>query len=339
MRIRALVVAVLAFALVAGPASAKTYLPPAGKVWNGVTGNVPLTQYQAQTGKHPAVWQFFMNWGSRLDSWFAQARVAQSRPMFHITTGTPGHEAISPGAIAAGQGDGYLVTVNRAIAASGQITYIRLLAEMDGYWNAYCAYNQNGSSRGKAHSTSAFRQAWRRAVLIVRGGPIAAINSKLKKLHMPPVRGASGSLARAPVAFMWVPQVAGAPDTAANAPSAYWPGAAYVDWVGTDFYSKFPNWAGLERFYSHSYGKPFVFGEWALWGSDNPGFVHQLFSWARSHGRVRMLSYNQGNRTSGPFQLKLYPKGRQAIRQELGSARFPAFAPELTKPLGDLPLE
>jgi hypothetical protein len=333
MRIRALVVALLVCAAAAAPAVAKPYLPPAGKVWNGVTGNVPIAQYESQTGKHPAVWQFFMNWGSRLDSWFAQAQAAQTRPMFHFTTGTPGHEWISPGAIAAGKGDGYLVAINRAIDRSGQITYIRWMAEMDGYWNAYCAYNQNGSSRGKAHSTAAFRQAWRRAVLIIRGGPIAAINSKLKKLHMPPVRGASGSLARVPVAFMWVPQVAGAPDIPANAPSAYWPGAKYVDWVGTDFYSKFPNWAGLERFYAHSYGKPFVFGEWALWGADNPGFVHQLFKWSRAHARVRMLSYNQGNRTSGPLQLKLYPQGRKAIQQELKSPNFVGFAPELKTPL------
>ena len=323
MRIRLLALVVLVLAVAAAPAAAKPYLPPAGKVWNGVTGNVPASRFESQTGKHPAVWQFFMDWGSSLDYWFQQAQAERSRPMFHFTTN------VAPGAIAAGASDGYLEQINRSIARSGQITYIRLWAEMDGYWNPYCAFNQNGSSRGKAHSTAAFRQAWRRAVLIIRGGPVAGIDSKLKKLHMPPVRGASGSLARVPVAFMWVPQVAGAPDTAANSPAAYWPGAQYVDWVGTDFYSKFPNWAGLERFYAHSYGKPFVFGEWALWGADNPGFVHQLFSWSRSHKRVRMLSYNQGNRTSGPFQLKLYPQGRRAIAKELSSPLFPAFAPEL----------
>jgi hypothetical protein len=324
VRIRVALLAGLVLAVAAAPAAAKPYLPPSGKVWNGVTGNVPAAPFSTQTGKHPAVWQFFMDWGSRLDPWFAQAKAERSRPMFHITTG------IAPGAIAAGAGDAYLVQVNRSIAASGQVTYIRLMAEMDGYWNPYCAFNQNGSSRGKGHSTTAFKQAWRRAVLIVRGGPVAAINAQLRALHMPPLRGASGSLARVPVAFMWVPQVAGAPDTAANSPAAYWPGAKYVDWVGTDFYSKFPNWAGLERFYAHSYGKPFVFGEWALWGADNPGFVHQLFGWVRAHKRVRMLSYNQGNRTSGPFQLKNYPQGRKAIAKELSSPLFAGFAPELT---------
>jgi hypothetical protein len=321
----------VALALAAAPtAEAQPYLPPAGKVWNAVTGNVrPVSRYIDETGRHPAVWQFFTNWGDAPDWWFPFARQARMRPMVHITTGTLGHERITPRAIALGQGDGFLIGLNRAIAASGQITYVRLMAEMNGNWNPYCAFNANGSSRGGAHSTAMFRQAWRRAVLIVRGGPVAPIDAKLRRLHLPPVSGAGAALAQVPVAFVWVPQVAGAPDTAANSTSAYWPGGEYVDWVGTDFYSKFPNWAGLERFYAHSYGKPFAFGEWALWGSDNPGFVHRLFAWSRQHKRVRMLAYNQGNSSSGPFQLRLYPQARKAIVKELSADRFPEFAPEL----------
>ena len=322
--------ALLALLALSAPAAAKPYLPPSGKVWSGVTGNVrPIDRFASQTGKHPAVWQFFTNWGDSAHWWYPFAQQAGARTMVHVTTGTLGHERISPRGIAMGQGDAYLIALNRGIESSGQIAYIRLMGEMDGYWNPYCAYNQDGSPRGPSHSTAMFRQAWRRAVVIVRGGPIDAMNKKLRRLHLPPVRGAGGALARVPVAFLWVPQVAGAPDTAANAPGAYWPGAAYVDWVGTDFYSKFPNWAGLQRFYDHSYGKPFAFAEWALWGGDNPGFVHRLFAWSRSHSRVRMLLYNQGNLTSGPFQLKRYPAGRRALAKELSSARFPAFAPEL----------
>ena len=322
-------------ALFASAAHANPYLPAAGKVWAGVTGNVrPLDRFEQQTGKHPPIWQFFTNWGDAANWWFPFAEQARTRPMVHITTGTLGHEAISPRGIAMGQGDGYLVALNRAIASSGQITYVRLMAEMDGAWNPYCAFNANGSSRGPSHSTAMFRQAWRRAVLVVRGGPVAVIDSKLRKLHLPALRGAAGQLARVPVAFLWVPQVAGAPDTAANSPAAYWPGAAYVDWVGTDFYSKFPNWSGLQRFYNDSHGKPFAFAEWALWGADNPAFVHRLFAWSRQHARVRMLMYNQGNRADGPFALQRYPAGRRAFARELASARFPAFAPELAPPAG-----
>jgi hypothetical protein len=176
-----------------------------------------------------------------------------------------------------------------------------------------------------------FRQAWRRTVVILRGGTLAAVNAKLRSLHLPPVDTHGSDLPQPQVAFMWVPQVAGAPDTRANSPRAYWPGAAYVDWIGTDFYSKFPNWAGLERFYGDRTWsrKPFVFGEWALWGRDDPSFVHRLFAWSRSHRRVRMLMYNQGKLATGPFRLVHYPRARRALAAELRAPRFAEFAPEL----------
>ena len=142
------------------------------------------------------------------------------------------------------------------------------------------------------------------------------------------VRSARARLPRPKVSFLWVPQVAGAPNIAANSPRAYWPGGRYVDWVGTDFYSKFPNWSGLARFYASYPRKPFAFGEWAVWGSDDPGFVNAFFSWARRHPRTRMLMYNQGNLTDGPFRLHHFPRARRALRGKLADPRFVPYAPE-----------
>jgi len=34
-----------------------------------------------------------------------------------------------------------------------------------------------------------------------------------------------------------------------NFPGNYWPGSRWVDWVGTDFYSQYPVWKDLNRFY------------------------------------------------------------------------------------------
>jgi len=202
------------------------------------------------------------------------------------------------------------------------------MSEMNGHWNTYAAFGANGRSRGATHSTRAFRAAWRRTVIITRGGEVAAINSKLRALGLPALDTRKRALPRAKVAFLWVPQVAGAPDTRANSPRAYWPGGKYVDWVGTDFYSKFPNFSGLERFYRQFRGKPFVFGEWAIWGADNPGFVHRLFRWIRGHKRVRMVMYNHGNRSGGPFRLWRFPRGRQALRAQLRNSRFAPWVPE-----------
>jgi hypothetical protein len=187
--------------------------------------------------------------------------------------------------------------------------------------NGYCAYNHNGSSRGPSHSTQAFKQAWRRATLILRGGPIASINAALDRMGLPPVDLAE-DLPQPQIAMLWVPQTEGTPNTRANRARAYWPGGRYVDWVGTDFYSKFPNFTDLETFYKDFPNKPFVFGEWALWDGDSPGFVRRFFSWVNSHKRVRMLLYNQGNTSGGPFRLSRYPESRKAIKKALKRKRF-----------------
>ena len=129
-------------------------------------------------------------------------------------------------------------------------------------------------------------------------------------------------LPAAPVAMLWVPQVAGAPDTPQNAPRAYYPGDRYVDWVGTDFYSRFPRFDWLTQFYDRFGGKPFVFGEWALWGADDAGFVRRLFSWINARKRVQMVLYNQGALVDGPFRLKRYPHARAELRRQLAKSRF-----------------
>jgi hypothetical protein len=89
---------------------------------------------------------------------------------------------------------------------------------------------------------------------------------------------------------------AGSPDIASNRPGRYWPGRGYVDWVGTDFHSRFPNFAGLSRFYrTMRYARrPFVLGKWGMRGRDDPASPH-FFDWVAAHPRVRMLAYYPGN--------------------------------------------
>jgi beta-mannanase len=193
--------------------------------------------------------------------------------------------------------------------------YLRLFAEMNGPWNAYSAFTAGGRAK-PGHSTRAFRRAWRRIAIVVRGGRLQTIDRRLRRLHMRAL-DAAGDLPRAPVALMWVPHNSVALSIAANAPSRYWPGARYVDWVGTDFYGQNPDWGALDRLYRQFRRKPFVFGEWALWGSDSPAFVQRLFAWARHHRRTRMLIYNEGARANGPFQLSRYPRATRVLRRLL----------------------
>ena len=325
---RALSAIVLALSLAAAPAAAKPYLPPKGKVFAGVSGGEYPRGFARETGKHAAVFQTFTLWGYRPDRVIARSVESRARPMIHISTAGPRGEVITPRGIARGRGDGYLVDLNRIAAESRQVLYIRLLSEMNGHWNPYAAFDAGGRSRGRSHSTRSFRQAWRRTVTIVRGGRRARIDRRLRALGLPRMRSGTRRLARPRVSFLWVPQVAGAPDIRANAPRAYWPGARYVDWVGTDFYSKFPNWSGLARLYAAYPRKPFAFGEWAVWGADSPRFVHDMFDWVGRHRRTRLLMYNQGVRADGPFRLRHYPRSRSALERRLAAPRFPAYAPE-----------
>ena len=318
----------LALLVAPAPARAEAYLPPPGKVFSGLTGGRDVTAFEQVVGAHPSVFQFFTHWGEPLDWAFDAAARSRARPMLHFSTSNGRRELITPRDIAAGEGDGYLIELNRRLAASGQVTYVRLMAEMNGHWNPYCAFDRSGRARGPSHSTASFRGAWRRSALVLRGGPIEAIDAKLARADLPPLRGAAGGLPTPKVSLLWVPQVAGAPNVRGNSPRAYWPGSRYVDWVGTDFYSRFPNWSGLERLYRAFRRKPFALGEWAIWGADDAGFVRRLFRWARRHPRARMLIYNQGAEPSGPFNLARYPRAAAELRTQLRSPRWRSYAPE-----------
>jgi hypothetical protein len=333
MRIPAALLAAAAALALAAPASAgaAALLPPPGKAFAGVSGGYDNASYAQETGSHPAVFQFFSSFGGSMEYMFDGAESGRSRLAIHISTLRDNREVLTPRDIALGKGDAYLIGLSDRIALSGRPVYIRLMSEMDGNWNPYCAYDASGHSRGPAHTTGWYKRAWRRTVLLVRGGDVAAIDASLRAQHLPAVDSSRLALAQPDVAFMWVPQVAGAPDTRANSPRAYWPGRRYVDWVGTDFYSKFPNWSGLERFYGQFRGKPFVFAEWALWGADDPGFVRRLFAWSRSHSRVRMLLYNQGKESPGLFRLSHYPRALAELRRQLRKPRFAAYPAEYKK--------
>src|SRR3954447_10455669 len=209
--------AVLCLAL-AAPARADVFGPPSGKVLTGLSGSLSTASYTSQVGKHPAVFGFFTQWWGNNQFIFDSARASHSRLMLHISTnhgyGEP--EKVTPGGIAKGVGDSYLLSLNRKIADYGEPVYIRLMAEMNQTNNAYCAFNRNGTPRDAAHSTKQFIRAWRRSTLILRGGPVADIDAKLATLHMPAVRGrdAGDELPELQIAMVWVPQPEGSPPIA-----------------------------------------------------------------------------------------------------------------------------
>ncbi len=143
----------------------------------GVAGKAE--QFRQQTGQLSTVrhlflgWEQGRSWGSPLSEQLAGLRPV---PMIHIGTdrGRDRIEAVTPAAIAAGRGDGYLIALNRAVAAFGSPVYIRFLAEMNNPKNLYSPTGPDGRSRGRSHSPAAYKQAFRRAFLILHGGDVDA---------------------------------------------------------------------------------------------------------------------------------------------------------------------
>jgi hypothetical protein len=330
------------------------YLPPHGRIFHGVSDTGFAKDYRVfnrRVGAHSAVLLSFGRWdGEHLLGGLHRWRTTHTRGILSLSTAPGGEpELISPRRIARGFGDDYILELNRLIARSRQVVYIRLFGEMNGYWNPYCAFNSDGSSRGRSHSTSAFKDAWRRVVLTVRGGKRATINRKLVKQGMPRIYRASSNhdpvyerhgtplaLPKPRVAFMWVPQTIGSPEVAGNAPGDYWPGGRFVDWIGADIYSRFATpgvWSAFRHFYSHwrnprRHHWPFVVGEYAPWDNDYSGrFTRRLFRWARNHHRVRALVYYRSTSPNNAFDINHWPRARAVIRGMLNRPRFAEYAP------------
>jgi len=234
-------------------------------------------------------------------------------PMLGINSGG----AMTSLAVARGAGDAWLAELNQAVASHGGLVYVRPFPEMNGHWNTYCAYNQDGSSRGAAESTAAYRKAFARVYLIVHGGPAGALNAKLRRLGLPPAH--TGELAANPrsrVRVVWNPQGYGSPDVPGNSATAYYPGDAYVDVVANDLYNinHSAAWDANDELYAAHPNKPYAIAEWANWGFDDPAFVQRMAAFVQDHHRVELLAYYNG-RPSSPWDIARQPRSRAAYRQ------------------------
>jgi hypothetical protein len=267
-------------------------------------------RFDQLTGQSTRVGHVIANWGQGPVSGILDA--LGQFPMLGMRSG-----GLTSRDISLGRGDAWLAEINQAVAARGDLVYIRPMPEMNGHWNEYCAYNSNGSSRGPAWSTTAFRKAFARIYLLVHGGPAASVNAELRRLGLPPAR--TGVLAANPVnrvRVVWNPQGYGSPDLPGNSAAAYYPGDRYVDVVANDLYNirHSAAWTANDALYSAHANKPYAIAEWANWGFDDPGFVSRMADFVRTHRRVELLAYYNG-RPGSPWDIAAQPQSRAAYRR------------------------
>ena len=346
----AAVLAIALAALCAGQAPARTLVPPKPGVFFGVSDRGTTADYEefsALLAKHPALLETFHPWGNSLNKAYERWRETETRPILHISTADDQTlaEIITPKQIALGYGDDYLLQLNSFFYNHGVLGYIRPLGEPNRCLNVWSAVNCDGSQKGGDHTTGWYKQAFRRIVTIVRGaGTIDQVNATLAEIGLPPVNRTKGSppksLPAAPVSIIWSPLPGGSPRVKGNFPGNYWPGSRWVDWVGTDFYSQYPVWKDLNRFfYARLWrNKPFSIAEWAVYGKDEPRFVKQLVAWTAKRKRVRMFVYYDGfGPGENPYDLRLYPRTTNTLRLKARRPNFLEYAEYNAGILPELP--
>ena len=239
-------------------------------------------------------------------------------PMLALVPGSYGQAVTAtPEGIAKGQNDAFLFQLNAAIAAySGSLFYLRPFPEMNGHWESNCAYNKNGTRRPAYDSTAWSRKAFARIAIITRGGTAAEINAKLARLNLPGINQ-DLPVTTPKLKLVWNPQGFGAPDLPGNSANAYYPGNAYVDVVADDLYyvtGHGASWAAAQKLYASHPSKPFAFGEWGLWGTDNPSFVRHMGTFVRSHRRLVLLAFFDG-KPGSIWDLHDKPRSAAAYRK------------------------
>ena len=239
-------------------------------------------------------------------------------PMLALVPGSYGQAVTAtPEGIAKGRNDTFLFQLNAAIAAyPGPLFYLRPFPEMNGHWESNCAYNKNGTRRPAYDSTAWSRKAFARIAIIARGGTQAQINAELARLHLP---GISQDLpvTTPKLKLVWNPQGFGSPDLPGNSANAYYPGNAYVDVVADDLYDMAGHgatWAAAQALYASHPSKPFAFGEWGLWGTDDPSFVRHMGTFARTHRRLVLLAFFNG-KPGSIWDLHHKPRSAAAYRK------------------------
>ncbi|MGC1852625.1 MAG: hypothetical protein WA687_09330 [Solirubrobacterales bacterium] len=319
--------------LTAAPAGALSLVPRGDNVFFGVsdTGDpADFGQFSDALHKHPALIQSFRTWGADFPESIERWQEARARPVLHISTedNNDGHELISPRAIAGGAGDEYLIRLNKLFWTKKMRAYIRPLGEPNRCLNVWSAYDCAGERRDAAHSTRAYKRAFRRIYVIVHGGGKRdEIDARLREAGLPPLQSDVSGLPEAPVEVIWSPLPAGSPTVPRNRPRHYYPGSRWVDWAGTDIYSDNQDWKALDGLYKRFSGKPFAITEWGVSTGDDAAYVRKLMTWVEHHPRAKMLVYYQDFGSASSYRIQNWPASLGVLRNMIHNGRFPAYAP------------
>jgi mannan endo-1,4-beta-mannosidase len=263
------------------PKQLPVHLPTAADGYLGVYAQgAPLsysgvTAFRKATGTSPDLAMYYSGWYESFQTTFVRQAAADGEvPLVQIDPA-----GISLASIASGKYDGYLSSYAVAVKAYHGPIVIGFGHEMNGSW----------SSWGYTHtSPKTFVAAWQHIVKVFRA--LGATN----------------------VTWMWTVNIIN--DTQQGkipSPTAWWPGSAYVNWVGIDGYYLKSNWQfaplfgptiGAVRALTTS--APILIAETgAVPAAGQPAKIDDLFAGIRSYGLLGFVWFNSTNSVGVPFGI------------------------------------
>jgi hypothetical protein len=216
----------------------------------------------------------------------------------------------SPADIARGIYDAYFAEFADTIKDFGDPVFISVNHEMNGNWYPY-----SQDYPGTNTTAAEYVAMWQHIVQLFRQ------------------RGANN------VAWVWAPNV---PNVGSTPADAYYPGDAYVDWIGPSFYSG-NQWDALDGLYrTYAPRKPFFITEWATAPEQsryNPAFpgdaqwVAGFFAALQQrYPRVKAISWFEWNKDDGNHLLERVSAQEQAYEAQIRSPRYLDDAGNLLSP-------
>jgi len=267
---------------VAAPAALAGSIVPASGVYLGAFANEPggITTLETAIGRNLALDRTYVPW--TFTGW--ANRIAPDKAAGRIPelawTAAP---TTTAAAIAAGTQDRVILAAARAMRDSG--TQIMLVP--------WYEFDQPRGHKRFIGGPKRVIAAWRHMVRLFRA--VGATN----------------------VHFVWTPMAYDFGPYANVAAAAFYPGNAYVHWIGADAYNfpgvPFRTQAELldpALAFAHKHDKPFIVGETASLSSNaqTPTWIEAYGSWAALHPHVKAITYFDSISPKGnDFRLIAHP--------------------------------
>jgi mannan endo-1,4-beta-mannosidase len=256
------------------------HLPPSTGSYLGVFAHGSPQSYAGVSaftnaiGTRPDVVMYYSGWYMPFPTGFATTVAKNGAvPLVQLDP-----DNISLAAIAAGKYDGYLFAYAEAVRAYKHPVILSFAHEMNGTWYSW-GY--------KSTPPATFVAAWRHVVTLFRD--LDAKN----------------------VTWLWTVNIIN--DTRGGnipSPNAWWPGSAYVNWVGIDGYYLKPNWQFAPLFgptiaaVRHLTSDPILIAETgAIQAAGQPAKIADLFTGIRRYGLLGFVWFNTTNTNHQDFTV------------------------------------